>query len=157
MKVLLTIICLTLGAELNAQVLTTNRFEFPGYTAEITIDGLDQISRFRITTDDSCNATNVVLLDKASFDDWIGGRKYYGTIQMGSHLSIITEARGTGIGQYFIHEYEIKEQASLLQSIQLYEWTSLWPDMVFTSTMNPTFRFEHNTNDIRNPFIRKAK
>ena len=147
---------LVLGTHLSAQVLTTNVLPFPGYKVEITLDGLNQIHRFRITTEDSCNATNVLLLNKTNFDDWIGGRKYYGLIQMGPHLSVITEATGTGIGQYSIHEYEIRKNVRLLQSTQMYEWVSGVAGVTYTNTAKPSFTFEHDTNDIWNPFIRKT-
>ena len=145
-----------MGSQLSAQVFRTNAFPFPNYTVEMTVDGLNDIHRFQITIPDSCNATNVVLLNKTTFTDWIGGKRYYGLIQMGSHLSIITEATGTGLAQYSIHEYEIRNEARLLQSTQLYEWVSGLAGITYTNTTKPRFTFEHDTNDMWNPFIRKT-
>ena len=152
MKTYIAALLLLLPGFCNAQSLTTNRCVFPGYAAEITVNQLNWIQRFKIVDTDA--KPPKTLLEKSSFDDWTGAIGYYGIIQTGDRLCLITEATGTEIAQFYVHEYSVREKVEILTPSRcIYYWTDLASQGGLHLGESPSVTWERNTNDLWHPYI----
>ena len=132
--------------------LTTNRCSFPGYAIEITVNQQNWIQQFKIVDTDA--EPPKILYEKSSFADWSGAVGYYGIIQTGDRFCLITEATGTGVAQYYVHEYRVRERFDVLTASRcIYYWTDLESQGGLHLGARPSVTWEHNTNDLWQPYI----